>query len=64
MSADSDALRRVLSDILSLLGEAEHCPTCEGPSSALDEACRHHKKWEELRKRAKFLLNAAAKAPN
>ena len=69
MSNEADNLRRTLSDLLRLLAEAEHCPTCEGPSSAFDEACKgipggHAKKWREIRARAEKLLGAGARKPN
>jgi hypothetical protein len=64
MSTEADNLRRTLSDLLRLLAETEHCPTCEGPSSSFDEACRHHKKWKEIRARAEKLLNVGARKPN
>jgi hypothetical protein len=64
--SDADNLRRTLRDLLRLLAEAEHCSTCEGPSSSFDEACKrdHDRRWKEIRARAEKLLSVGARKPN
>jgi hypothetical protein len=62
--SENDELRRVLRELLTLLSDAEKCATCEGPSSAFDEVCRHSKKWKEISAKAEKILALGRKKPN
>lgn len=64
MSNEADDLRRTLGDLLRLLKKAETCPTCEGPSSAFDEGCKHGQEWKAVHARAEKLLQAGKIKPN